>query len=116
MLIGADLGKTVWSKGKNLPEGAAGAGISVRLWVVNDEHRAIDGVACEVRLRGQGRDVLVGSSRVKVQIPADAVMDLPGLSCTLPAEVAPGAYELVLTLKQGEKVLSENSYSIAVVE
>jgi hypothetical protein len=86
------------------------------VWVVNEEHRAIDGAVYEARLRGQGREVLVGSSRAEGQIPADAVVDLPGLHCTLPADVAPGAYELVLTLKQGEKVLSENSYPLRVVE
>jgi hypothetical protein len=34
----------------------------------------------------------------------------------LPAEVAPGAYDLVLLLKEGEQVLSENIYSVSVVE
>jgi len=44
---------------------------------------------------------------VKEAIPADGVVELPKLYCTLPAEVSPGGYQLVLTLKQGAKTLSE---------
>jgi hypothetical protein len=47
---------------------------------------------------------------------ADSVADLPALRCTLPQDVVPGAYEIVLTLKEGEKVLSENAYPVTVVE
>jgi beta-mannosidase len=117
VLIGADLEKTLWSKGKNVHhEGAGGLGLGMSVWVVNDEHRSLEGVTYEARLRGQGKEVSVGKHEAPVVLPADAVVDLPDLYCTMPNDVAPGAYELLLTLKQGEKVLSENAYPVTVVE
>jgi beta-mannosidase len=116
VLIGADLAKTTWGKGKNLPEDAAGAGASARLWVVNDEHREIQGAICEARLRGQGRDVAVGTAKPKDAIPADSVMDFSRLAIHLPSDLPPGDYELVLTLKEGERILSENSYPVTLAE
>ena len=115
LLVGADLDTTVWSKGKNLPVDVAG-GASASVWVVNDEHRTIEGVVCEARLRGEGKDVPVGASKKIETIPADSVADVAWLEFPIPTQVAPGAYELVLLLKQGEQVLSENSYPVTVVE
>jgi hypothetical protein len=134
-LIATDLDKTVWSKGKNR-EAPVGLGLALKVWVVNDEHRSIDGATYEARLRRQGTDmpgggpngvrpagtptqgsdVLVGSSKEPVSIAADTVQDLPELYCTLPDDTTPGAYELVLLLKQGDRLLSENVYPISVVE
>jgi len=116
VLIGADLGTTVWGKGKNLPEDAVGTGAAARLWVVNDEHREIHGAICEARLRGQGGEVAVGTTKPENAIPADSVTDFSWLGFNLPADLAPGGYELVLTLKEGDRVLSENSYPVTVVE
>ena len=116
VLIGADLEKTVWGKGKNLPEDAANRGVSARLWVVNDEHREIQGAICEARLHGQGRDVIVGTAKSKDEIPADSVMDFSRLGMHVPSDLPPGNYELVLTLKEGERTLSENSYPVTVTE
>jgi beta-mannosidase len=117
VLIEADLDRAVWSRGKD-PQHLAEVGLSVPLglWVINDEHQALAGAAYEVHLRGQGKDFALGSEALKEAIPADGVVELPKLYCTLPAEVSPGGYQLVLTLKQGAKTLSENTYSIAVVE
>ena len=116
VLVGADLEKTVWSKGKNLPASAAGEGTSAEIWVVNDEHRVLDGVTCEARLRREGRDVPVGGSRNPSSVAADSVADLGWLGFAVPADLAPGAYDLVLVLKQAGRVLSENSYPVTVVE
>jgi beta-mannosidase len=117
VLIGGDLDRPLWSKGKNIRhEDAVGLGFGVGVWVVNDEHRAFEAVSYEARLRGQGREVPVGSGKTNAAIPPDAVTDLPDLYCTLPNDVAPGAYELVLVLKQGEKILSANVYRVTVVE
>jgi beta-mannosidase len=117
VLIEAELPRSVWSKGKD-PQRLAevGSGIPLDLWVVNDEHRELAGAAYEVRLRGQEKDFTLGSGKPKEAIPSDGVAHLPKLYCTLPADIAPGAYQLVLTLTQDSKVLSENTYSIAVVE
>ena len=116
VLIGADLEKTVWSKGKNLPQDAGGAGANASLWVVNDEQRAIEGATCEAYLRAQGKDVRVGGRKEIATIPADSVADVGWLEFTAPAELGAGAYDLVLVLKRGERVLSENSYPVTVVE
>jgi len=43
-------------------------------------------------------------------------MPLPSLNCAPPADLQPGSYQLVLTLKQGDQVLSENTYPVTVVE
>jgi beta-mannosidase len=125
VLVGADLSKTVWSKGKNIPKDAAVFG-GASVWVVNDEHRTIEGVTCEARLRGQGKDVPVGGSspvasflggfKSMATLPADSVIELGWLGFDMPADLAPGAYELVLILKQGDRSLSENTYPVTVVE
>ena len=114
VLIGGDLGRAVMSLGRKDDQGATGLGVSV--WVVNDEHRALEGVTYEARLRGQGRDAPLASHDSPVTLAADGVMDLPDLWCQPPAELPPGAYELLLRLKQGETVLSENAYPVSVVE
>jgi beta-mannosidase len=115
VLIETDLDKSVWSKGKSR-EAPVGLGLALNVWVVNDEHHGIEGANYEVRLRGQGREVLVGSRKEPVGIAPDAVANLPSLYCTLPSAVAPGAYELVLVLKQGDRILSENVYAMSVAE
>ena len=117
VLIEADLARTVWSKGKD-PQHLAevGLGIPLDLWVINDEHRELAGTTYDVHLRGQGKDFTLASGKPKETIPSDGVVQLPKLYSTLPAEVSPGSYQLVLTLTQDSKVLSENVYSIAVVE
>lgn len=116
VLVGADLGKTVWSKGKNLPAEAASGEVSAAIWVVNDEHRTLEGVTCEAHLRGQGKNIRVGASGKPGTIAEDSVTDFTWLEFRLPAEVTPGSYNLILLLKQGERVLSENSYPVTVVE
>jgi beta-mannosidase len=117
VLIGGDLARTVWSQGNNGPhEDAGNPSEYVGVWVVNDEHRAIKGATYEARLRGQGKSVLLASGRATGDMAADSVADLPALRCTLPQDVVPGAYEIVLTVKEGEKVLSENAYPVTVVK
>jgi len=58
----------------------------------------------------------VGASKKIETISADSVAEVAWLEFPIPTQVAPGAYELVLLLKQGEQVLSENSYPVTVVE
>jgi len=93
-----------------------GLDIPLDLWVINDEHRALENVTYEVHLRGQGKDFALASEKAKEAIPSDGVLQLPKLYSTLPTETAPGGYQLVLTLKQDAKVLGENVYSVVVVE
>jgi beta-mannosidase len=116
VLVGADLEKTVWSKGKNLPADAANEGASALVWIVNDLHQGLEGVTCEAYLRGGGKDVRVARGLKPASVPADSVVDADWLEFTLPAEVAPGEYDVVLLLKQGERTLSENTYPVRVVE
>jgi len=80
VLVGATLEKTVWGKGKNIPEDAAGVGASARVWVVNDERRVIEGATCQALLRGQGKDVVVAANKSKVNIPAASVAEVPYVS------------------------------------
>lgn len=118
VLIGADLDRMKWSEGKNMHhEGANGLSISLGMWVVNDEHRAITGATYEARLRGQGKDTpVVCAGQTPVDISPDSAMALPGLTCAPPPDLPLGSYDVVLTLKQGEQILSENTYAISVVE
>jgi beta-mannosidase len=116
VLIGADLQKTVWSKGQNIPADAAVAGAGAILWVVNDEHRALEGVTCEARLRGKGRDVAVGARKEPATMAADAVLELGWMGFEVPSDLSPGEYDLVICLRQGDRTLSENSYPVTVIE
>jgi len=123
VLIETDLDKPVWSKGKSR-EAPVGLGLALKVWVVNDEHRTIEGATYEAWLRGvgpngvrpQGPGVPIGKMKEQVSIAADSVVSLPTLYCTLPSDLAPGAYELVLVLKEGDRVTSENVYPVTVVE
>jgi beta-mannosidase len=117
VLIEADLARSVWSKGRDPQHlSEVGNSIPLDLWVINDEHREIAGATYAVHLRGQGKDFTLGSAKAKEAIPSDGVVHLPQLYCTLPAEAPPGGYQLVITLTQDTKVLSENTYSVGVVE
>jgi len=116
VLIGADLDRTIWSKGKYIHhEGSTGISISLDMWVANDEHRAITGATYGGRLRGQGKDMPACATQQPVDISPDSVMALPGLTCA-PPDLPPGPYDVVLTLKQGDQTLSENTYAVTVVE
>ena len=117
VLIGADLDRTIWSKGKYIHhEGSTGLGTSLDMWVVNDEHHAIATATYEAHLRGQGKDTAVCARPKPADITPDSVMSLPGLTCAPPADLPLGSYDLVLTLRQGSKTLSENTYAVTVVE
>jgi beta-mannosidase len=117
VLIGAELDRRMWSKGRDAQRLAdVGLDMAVDLWVVNDEQHPLDGTSYEVALRRNGVAVSLARGKVAETIAADSVAQLPKLYCTVPQELAPGAYELILTLKQGEKMLSENTYPAAIVE
>jgi len=117
VLIEAELDRRVWSKGKEAqPLAEVGLDIAANLWVINDEHRALEGTSYEVVLRRKQADVLLAKENIKEVIPADGVAQLPKLYCTLPGDLAPGGYDLVLTLKQGEKTLSANTYPVTIVD
>jgi beta-mannosidase len=117
VLIEAELVRRVWSKGKEAqPLAEVGLDIAADLWVVNDEHQALEGTSYEVVLHRKQADVLLAKENIKEVIPADGVAQLPKLYCTLPGDLAPGGYELVLTLKQGDKTLSENTYPVSIVD
>jgi beta-mannosidase len=117
VLIGADLERTIWSKGKNVHNlSETSLACYLDMWVVNDEHRAITGATYEGHLKGQGQDSSACASQKPVDISPDSVMTLPALTCAPPADFPPGSYQLVLTLKQGDQVLCENTYPVRVVE
>jgi hypothetical protein len=86
------------------------------VWIVNDEHQALDGLLCEAYLRASGKEVLVARRDRLASVPEDSVADVGWLGFKLPPAVAPGGYELVLLLKQGDRTLSENTYPVTVVE
>jgi beta-mannosidase len=117
VLIGADLDRTIWSKGKNVHSlSETDLAVNLDMWVVNDEHRAITGATYTGRLKGQGQDSSACASPKPVDISADSVMPLPSLTCAPSADLPPGSYQLVLTLKQRDQVLSENTYAVTVVD
>jgi hypothetical protein len=43
-------------------------------------------------------------------------MTLPGVTCAPLADLPTGAYQLVLTLKQDDQVLSGNTYAVTVLD
>lgn len=114
ILIGADLDRVVFGRRGNQP--GESPGIHVSPWVVNDEHRKIDNVTYEVRVQGPGGKALVGAVRAQSAVAADSVEALPEVDCQVPRELPSGSYKLVLTLKQGNQTLSENSYEVTVAE
>lgn len=114
VLISADLGRAVFGRRGNQPGDQPT--VDVNPWVVNDEHRKIEDVTYEVRLRGPAGEMLVAASDARVTLPADSVAELPGIECRAPRELPAGDYELVLILKQGSRSLSENTYPVAVAE
>lgn len=117
VLIGAELDRVVWSKGILGPTHKGGPRPEfIRPWVVNDRLEGIEDVTCEASLRGQGQEHIVGKSAAPVKIEADSAADLPSLRCTIPRDLGTGAYELMLTLKQAGKTISQNYYSISVVK
>jgi hypothetical protein len=117
VLIGTELDRKVWSKGRDAQRLAeVGLDIALRPWVVNDEHHPLEGTSYEVVLRRNGTDVPLARGDVKEVIPADGVAQLPELYSTLPGDVAPGRYDLVLTLKQGDKTLSQNTYPVTIID
>jgi beta-mannosidase len=117
VLIEAELDRRVWSKGKEARRLAeVGLDMAMRLWVVNDEQRPLEATSYEVDLRREGMDVLLTRGSVSEVIPPDGVAQLPELYCTLPGDVAPGRHDLVLTLRQGDKTLSQNTYPVTIVD
>ncbi|MBZ5562155.1 MAG: beta-galactosidase [Acidobacteriia bacterium] len=114
VLIGGDLDRTVLSLGRKGEREATG--FDVHVWVVNDEHHGFEGLTYEASLKGHGREISAGRHDSPVTVAADQVTGLPELSCNPPAGLAPGEYELVLTLRQGNRVVSENTYPVTVVE
>lgn len=117
VLIETDLPRTVWSLGKDSRHLAeVGLDIPLKMWVVNDRHKDLAGTTYEVHLRAAGVDKLLHSGKAQENIPADGVAALPEIYSTLPGDIAPGPYELVLQLKQSGELLSENPYAISVVE
>ena len=89
---------------------------TVQPWVVNDRREELTNLTYEAHLRGNGADVLVASGAQQVTIPPDSSVDLPTLHCHAPSTLKVGEYELILVLKQGNQVLSENSYKVQIVD
>lgn len=114
VLVGAELDRTVWSKGAHT--GGQAPEVGVHPWVVNDKQEPIPGVTCQVLLSSGGKEVIVGSTSAATDIPADGVIDLPSVGCAPPSSLAAGDYELILVLKQRDQVISRNSYGVTVAE
>ncbi len=87
----------------------------IQPWVVNDLHRAFEGCTYRVTLEGPG-DPLTFMSDERFDIPPDSVVpQVPGMVLSIPDDTVPGEYTLVITLSQGEEVLSVNSYPLTLV-
>jgi beta-mannosidase len=115
VLIEADVSKRVWSLGKPNADAPIGLSLSASIWIVNDTHAPIKAATYEAHLHRGDQDAIVGKSEKPIDIPADEVIKAETIYCTLPTNLAPGAYELVLTLTANGEPLSRNSYPITIV-
>jgi beta-mannosidase len=113
VLIGANLDRAVLSLGEN-PSGKE-SGIRVSPWIVNDKHEDIEGVTYETSLARAGREFPMAHGSATVKLPQDSVTEFPPLLCTPPSGAMPGNYDLELRLRQGDRLLSSNHYSVVIV-
>jgi hypothetical protein len=84
-------------------------------WVVNDTHRLLEGCTYSVSLKGAGSTIDFACDE-PFDIPPDAMaLHAPSLTVPIPDDTLPGEYEIVLMLKQGQEILSVNSYPLELV-
>jgi beta-mannosidase len=114
VLVGADLDRVVFGRRGNRSDEPPGVHVSP--WAVNDQHRIIEDVTYEARLQGPGGTAVIGTGRASAPLAADSVTTLPGVDCQAPPKLPPGRYDLVLTLKEGSRTLSENFYEVTVTD
>lgn len=84
-------------------------------WVVNDRHEPLRGCQYSVLLAGAGGSFEFTTPE-PFDVPADGVLKAaPRIVADLPGNLPTGRYEVSLTLKRGDEVLSRNSYALNIV-
>ena len=84
-------------------------------WVVNDTHSLLENCTYSVSLKGAGTP-LEFTCDEPFDIPPDSMaLHAPGMTVPIPDDALPGEYQVVITLKQGQEILSVNSYPLELV-
>lgn len=111
VLIGAEIRRAQVLLGRDM--GSHDRPFQVACWLVNDLHTTLEGCQLTVHLRCG--DAVVAATHPLPTIAADAVADLGVITLPLSPDLPLGAYDLELTVHQGEAVISQNCYAIEVV-
>jgi beta-mannosidase len=86
----------------------------IRPWVVNDRHVSFPSCRYTVSVQGPGRSFEFHCHQL-FEVQADSVVkQAPAVSCDLPSDLAPGDYQIGISLWQNDDVLSRNAYRVAV--
>ncbi len=110
VLIGANLGREDFIVGAD--RGGHPRPIIINPWVVNDMHHALKSCTYSVRIKNVPTNIEEIQDNT-FDIPMDGVLErAPGISIS--TEIKPGEYELVLTLRESGKEISQNSYDIRI--
>ncbi|MGE5109975.1 MAG: glycoside hydrolase family 2 protein [Acidobacteriaceae bacterium] len=115
VLISADFGSPIISRGNSKTSAPVGLQITAKVWIINDNHSAIEGATYEAHLRRGDQDFVIAKSEKPVNVPADDVIRAETLYGALPQNAEPGAYDLLLTLSAKGQVISRNSYPVTVM-
>jgi beta-mannosidase len=116
VLISADAGSPIMSRGNPESSAPVGLGIMARIWIINDQHSTIEGATYEAHLHRGENDFLIAKSEKPVDVPADDVLQPETLYGALPENAEPGAYDLIVTLSSHGQVISRNSYPVTVTQ
>ena len=112
VLIGANLAREAIIAGTD--RGGHPRPFVVTPWIVNDRHDAFAGCRSAVAIEGPGGRFEFAADEA-FDVPPDGVVKrAPAITCAVPSDLAPGDYRLILTLAQGEELLSRNTYDLSV--
>src|SRR5680860_865709 len=112
VLIGCDRDREVVITG--VDRGGHERPLVINPWIINDLHSDLTGCTCGVELSGPGGRFNWNAEQ-PIDIGADATLvHAPAITCDLPKQLAPGDYQLTLTLHHDNDFISRNRYDLSV--
>jgi len=112
VLIGCDRDREVVITG--VDRGGHERPLVINPWIINDLHSDLTGCTCGVELSGPGGRFNWNAEQ-PIDIGADATLvHAPAITCDLPEQLAPGDYQLTLTLHHDNDFISRNRYDLSV--